>query len=314
MFVMSKHHYILVDVFTDHPFGGNQLAVFPDARGIGPKTMQAIAKELKLSETAFVLPPTEQGADYHVRIFTPAAELPVAGHPTVGTAFVLARERTMTHQQPAPTTLFLQEGVGIITVTLDWDANLAPRITMQQPLPTFGPRFGEPDILASVLALEPTDLRSDLPCEVVSCGVPFVLVPIKDLQAMQRISFQQGLWQQFLADFAAPNILAFTLQTQRQQTSASGVHCRMFAPALGITEDPATGAANGPLGSYLVHYGAIPTQSGTVSVISEQGFEMGRPSLMYITVEHIDRDIRSVSVGGHCVYIGEGSLELDAAE
>lgn len=198
---MSKQHYILVDVFTDRPFGGNPLAVFPDARGIGSKTMQIIAKEFNLSETTFVLPPTEQGADYHVRIFTPAAELPMAGHPTVGTAFVMARERMLAHQQQKPTTMFLQEGVGIIAVTLDWNGLHAPRITMQQPLPTFGPRFGEQAILASVLALEPTDLRSDLP------------------------------------------------------------------------------------------FGAVPTQAGTVALISEQGFEMGRPSLMYITVEHTDRDI-----------------------
>ncbi len=308
---MSKQRYILLDVFTDHPFGGNPLAVFPDARGIRPQTMQAIAREFNLSETTFVLPPTEHGADYYVRIFTPATELPMAGHPTVGTAFVLARERMLAHQSQKPTTLFLQEGVGIIAVTLDWRGLHAPRITMQQPLPTFGPRFGEPDMLASVLSLELADLRSDLPIEVVSCGVPFLLVPIKDLPAMQRISFQQGLWQHTLADFASPHILAFTQQTQTQEAS---VHCRMFAPAFGITEDPATGSANGPLGAYLVHYGAVPTQVGTVSLISEQGFEMGRPSLMYITVEHADRDIRTVHVGGQCVFIGEGELELDANE
>jgi trans-2,3-dihydro-3-hydroxyanthranilate isomerase len=313
---MRKHRYILVDVFTDRPFGGNPLAIFPDARGIGLRTMQAIAKEFNLSETTFVLPPSEAGADSHVRIFTPAAELPIAGHPTVGTAFVMARESVLAHQQSKPTTMFLQEGVGIIAVTLDWNIDRAPRITMQQPLPTFGPRFVDPAMLASVLGLEPTDLRSDLPCEIVSCGVPFLLVPIKDLQTIKRISFQQGLWQQFLANFASPHILAFTQETQLQtnQTDEAGVHSRMFAPAFGISEDPATGAANGPLGSYLVHYGAVPRQEGTFSLISEQGFEIGHPSLMYITVEHSDRRIRSVSVGGHCVYMGEGELELDANE
>jgi len=188
---MSRYRYVLVDVFTDRPFGGNPLAVFPDARGIGSKTMQAIAKEFNLSETTFILPPTEQKADYRVRIFTPSAELPMAGHPTVGTAFVLTREQSSAQTQR--TTLFLEEGVGLIPVTLDWQGPHAPRITMQQPLPTFGPRFEDPNTLASVLSLEPEDLRSDAPIEVVSCGVPFLLVPVKTLQAIQRISWQQSV-------------------------------------------------------------------------------------------------------------------------
>src|SRR5581483_802918 len=150
-----------------------------------------IAREFNLSETTFVLPPTEPGADYRVRIFTPATELPMAGHPTVGTAFILAREHMQTTpHHPQQTTMRLEEGVGIIPVTLDWNTLHAPRITMQQPLPTFGPRFEEPERLAALLGLSITELRSDLPLEVVSCGVPFLLVPVKDLQAIGRISFQ----------------------------------------------------------------------------------------------------------------------------
>lgn len=309
---MANYQYMLVDVFTNRPFGGNPLAVFPDARGLSSQTMQAIAREFNLSETTFVLPPTEPGADYRVRIFTPAIELPMAGHPTVGTAFILAREHMQTTpHHPQQTTMRLEEGVGIIPVTLDWTTLHAPRITMQQPLPTFGPRFEEPERLAALLGLAITELRSDLPLEVVSCGVPFLLVPIKDLQAIARISFQQGLWQQTLANFAAPQILAFTQQTQTPEAS---VHCRMFAPAMGIVEDPATGAANGPLGSYLVHYHLVPSQERVVSLLSEQGFEMGRPSLMYITVEHTNGTIHHVGVGGHCVFMGEGRLEIDEDE
>ena len=300
---MSRYRYVLVDVFTDRPFGGNPLAVFPDARGIDAKTMQLIAKEFNLSETTFVLPPTEKGADYKVRIFTPTAELPMAGHPTVGTTFVLAQED---HSAPTqPTTMLLEEGVGVIPVTLGWNSSPAPRITMQQLRPSFGPRFENQDIVASVLSLEPDDMMSDVPTEVVSCGVPFLLVPIKTLQAIQRISFQQSLWQQQLAH--VPGILVFTRQTQ---TPEATVHCRMFAPALGIAEDPATGAANGPLGCYLVRYGLVPTNEPNVSLISEQGFEMGRPSLIYISVEHIDRDIHRVSIGGHWVFMGEGVLDI----
>jgi trans-2,3-dihydro-3-hydroxyanthranilate isomerase len=256
-----------------------------------------------------VLPPTEKGADYHIRIFTPTAELLMAGHPTVGTAFVLAREQ-MKAQQQQPTTLFLQEGVGIIPVTLEWDTLSAPKITMQQLRPTFGPRSENPTLLASVLSLEPEDVMSNVPIEVVSCGVPFLIVPIKTLQAVQRISFQQSLWQQELAHLT-PEILVFTQQTQ---TPEATVHCRMFAPALGIAEDPATGSANGPLGAYLVRYGLVPFQTQTVSLLSEQGFEMGRPSLMYVTIDHVDQEICGVRVGGHCVFIGEGVLALDGHE
>ena len=303
----NNYRYLLLDVFTDRRFGGNPLAVFPDAQGIDAKTMQAIAKEFNLSETTFVLPPGDKNADYHVRIFTPKAELPMAGHPTIGTAFVLARER-MKAQQPPPTTLLLEEGIGIIPVTLAWDTPPAPKITMRQPLPTFGPRFENPDILASVLSLESADLMSNVPIEVVSCGVPFLIVPIKTLQAVQRIAFQQSLWQRELVHLT-PEILVFTQQTQ---TPDANVHCRMFAPALGIAEDPATGSANGPLGAYLVRYGLAPTLSRTVSLLSEQGFEMGRPSLIDITIDHINKEISGVRVGGHCVFIGEGVLEIDA--
>ena len=303
----NNYRYLLLDVFTNRRFGGNPLAVFPDAQGIDAKTMQTIAKEFNLSETTFVLPPTERSADYRVRIFTPTAELPMAGHPTVGTAFVLARER-MKAQQPSPTTLFLQEGVGIIPVTLAWDISPAPKITMQQLLPTFGPRFENSDILASVLSLESADLIPDVPIEVVSCGVPFLIVPVKTLQAVQRIAFQQSLWQQELVHLT-PEILVFTQQTE---TADANVHCRMFAPALGIAEDPATGSANGPLGAYLVRYGLVPSQTPTISLLSEQGFEMGRPSLMSITIEHVDQQISGVHVGGHCVFMGEGVLEIDA--
>ena len=307
------YRYILVDVFTNRPFGGNPLAVFPDALGLSPHTMQAIAKEFNLSETTFVLPPTDANADYRVRIFTPATELPMAGHPTIGTTYALAREQVQAmpdHTQQI-TSLRLEEGVGIIPVTLDWKTLHAPRITMQQPLPTFGPRFAQPETIAAILGLDTSDLRSDLPLEVVSCGVPFLLVPVKDLQAIARISFQQGLWQQTLAHFASPHILAFTQQTQ---TSEASVHCRMFAPAMGIVEDPATGGANGPLGSYLVQYGLVPMQESVVSLLSEQGFEMGRPSMMYITVERAAGTIQTVRVGGHCVFMGEGSFAIHEDE
>lgn len=304
---MSQFRYAWVDVFTNRPFGGNPLVVFPDARGLDARMMQTIAREFNLSETTFVLPATDANADYRVRIFTPAAELPMAGHPTVGTAFVLAREqrRTNSSSPQQQTMMHLEEGVGLIPVTLDWQTQDAPKITMQQPLPTFGPRFEETERLAALLGLDASDIRSALPIEVVSCGVPFLLVPLTDLQAVQRIRFQQGLWQQTLADFASPHVLAFTQQTQTPEAS---VHCRMFAPAFGIVEDPATGAANGPLGSYLVHYGLVPAQGNVVSLLSEQGFEMGRPSLMSITLEVQSDHISKVSVGGHCVFMGEGVL------
>src|SRR2546421_4527042 len=162
---MKHLHYTLVDVFTNQPFGGNQLAVFPDARDLTPPTMQALAKELNLSESAFVLPAQNAAHDYWVRFFTPAVELPMAGHPTVGTAFVLAHEG-MLHLVEPETTITFEEGVGVVPVTLQAREGHLHLIQMRQPLPTFGPLFADGEAMAQMLSLDPTLLDATLPLEV----------------------------------------------------------------------------------------------------------------------------------------------------
>jgi trans-2,3-dihydro-3-hydroxyanthranilate isomerase len=305
---MSTYHYCLVDVFTDRAFGGNPLAVFPDARGLSSELMQALAKEFNLSETSFVLPPQKPGNDFQVRIFTPAAEMPMAGHPTVGTAFVLARKQLIEVTEPT-TSIIFEEGVGDIAVTLKTLPGQHLSIQMRQPLPTFGEHFRDRAAIAEMLSLSLEDLDPALPCEVVSCGVPFLFVPIKNLAAAHAIRFRLDVWERVLRDFAAPQLFAFTREVE---TPGSTVHSRMFAPALNVPEDPATGAASGPLGCYLVRHKLVEG-AASARIVSEQGLEMGRPSFIQIEIDSVGDAITGVYISGQCHFMGEGSMEVPAS-
>jgi trans-2,3-dihydro-3-hydroxyanthranilate isomerase len=302
---MRKLRYHIVDVFTDRAFGGNPLAVFTNGRGIAPELMQSIAKELNLSETTFVLPPENPENDYRVRIFTPAAELPMAGHPTVGTSFILAREH-MIEPGNAETNIKLEEGVGTIPVSINFKDGAPDLIWMQQPLPSFGPRFEDAGLIAEMLAIAPEAIEMSLPLEVVSCGVPFLFVPLKNLESIRAIRFRLDVWERVLRDFASSQVFVFTKETEME---GSSVHSRMFAPALGVNEDPATGGASGPLGCYLVHHEVFPLKQ-KAEFTSEQGIEMGRPSFIKIVIEQDAGEIKSVRVGGQCRFMGEGYLEV----
>lgn len=294
-------HYHLLDVFTNERFGGNQLAVFTNGRGIEPALMQRIAKELNLSETTFVLPPDDPANDWKVRIFTPARELPMAGHPTVGTSFVLAHER-MVDVSPQNPVIRLEEGVGLIPVTFHFKDGEQPLIQMQQRRPTFSPEFTDRQLAAELLSLTVAEL-DDFPVQEISCGVPFLYIPIKSLADIQKIKFRTDIWERALTHYG--EIFVFTRETT---FSGSTVHSRMFAPSMGIAEDPATGAASGPLGCYLVRYGLV--KGNPARIISEQGFEMGRPSYIHIEIRTEGDEFTFVGVGGHSVYVGEGSLEV----
>ena len=274
---MTRHEYTLVDVFTDRKFGGNQLAVFRDGRGIEGPLMQAIAKELNLPETVFVLP-AEQGGDHRIRIFTPARELPFAGHPTVGSAFVLAAGKDAT--------LRLEEGVGVLAVTVRDGFT-----EMEQPLPTFE-RVDDRAAAAASVALDVADLDPAVPVEIGSSGNRFMFVAVRTQDAVQRATPRS------LAEAA----FIFTTQTT---DPGSTVHGRMYAPWQGIAEDPATGSAAGPLGAYLVRHG----RSDGTRIVSEQGYEMGRPSLLYIRIGGTRERVTSVHVGGHCAQAGGGWID-----
>ena len=303
---MRRLHYHLVDVFTDRAFGGNPLAVVTNGRGVSDETMQAVAKEFNLSETTFVLPPDDPRHDWRVRIFTPGSELPMAGHPTVGTAFVLAREHLIPRGERESRIIF-EEGVGPVPVRVEFEGGEPSFAEMSQPLPKFGPRLDDRKAVAAMLSLEESDIEIELPIELVSCGVPFLYVPLRSLDAARRARPRVDLIERACEEHGIPpEVFVFTRETEGP---GSTVHSRMFAPGLGITEDPATGAASGPLGSYLVRYGLVASDSVAV-IISEQGIEMGRPSYIRITIERRGEEITAVRVGGQCHFMGEGLIEI----
>jgi trans-2,3-dihydro-3-hydroxyanthranilate isomerase len=303
---MRKLSYSLVDVFTRRPFGGNPLAVFPDGRGISATLMQALAKEFNLSETTFVLPPEDAKHMYRVRIFTPASELPMAGHPTIGTTFVLVQKRLI-ELTGRETTVLLEEGVGTIPVTLRTEDDGATFIQMSQPLPTFGRQYDDWGMAAAMLSLEQASFDKDLPGEVVSCGLPFLFLPVKDLEAMRRIRLRSSIYEQIIDELNVTGVFVFA---RGGETEGATVHSRMFAPGVGVAEDPATGSASGPLGCYLVQHGVVACDQ-KAQIISEQGFEMGRPSIVYNEIERQDGKFTAVRVGGYCCSMGTGIIELD---
>ncbi|HEX7957043.1 MAG TPA: PhzF family phenazine biosynthesis protein [Pyrinomonadaceae bacterium] len=303
---MRRLHYHRVDVFTDRAFGGNPLAVCTNGRGLDTETMQAVAKEFNLSETTFVLPPDDPRHDWRVRIFTPGSELPMAGHPTVGTAYVLAREH-MIRRGERESDIVLEEGVGPVPVRVSFEGGEPSFAEMSQPLPVFGPRLEDAEAAAAMLSLEADDVDARYPVEVVSCGVPFLYVPLRSLDAARRARPRVDLIEQTAERGGLPPaVFAFTREVEHD---TSNVHSRMFAPGLGITEDPATGGASGPLGCYLVRYG-LAACDPAAEIISEQGIEMGRPSFIRIRIERRGEDITAVRVGGQCHFMGEGFIEI----
>lgn len=295
--------YRLVDVFTDRPFGGNPLAVVMDGNGLSDALMQSIARELNLSETTFILPPKHPQHDFHVRIFTPASELPMAGHPTIGTAFVLARQGLI-----AKPRIVFEEGVGPIPVSVDAREGTPVFSEMCQPLPSFGPALEDIDAVAAMLSIVPAAIRDTaLPVEIVSCGVPFLFVPLVDLRTIKAVRLRLDLWEQIVRHLPAKDVFVFTKEVEFE---GSSLHSRMFAPAHGIAEDPATGGASGPLGCYVVRHKVIPS-TDELRCTSEQGIEIGRPSFIKIRIEHDEDNISNVRVGGTCRYMGAGYFELD---
>ncbi|PZR96283.1 MAG: PhzF family phenazine biosynthesis protein [Candidatus Nephthysia bennettiae] len=273
----------IVDVFTDRPLAGNQLAVVLDAEGLDPATMQAVAREFNFSETTFVTPSQEQGCDWRVRIFTPLYELPMAGHPTVGTAVVLRQEGRIESQ------VVFELGVGPTPVAFDSEG-LA---WMTQPEATFGPEVEDRELLASALSLTAQDLRDDLPAQVVSCGNEFLFIPIASLEALGRMRANMAVWEQATSSMRRGGVFGFV------ETSRGWVRARMFAPTMGVPEDPATGSAAGPLGAYFARH------LGVTSLLVEQGVEMGRPSTL-----HVDATAARPRVGGRAVTVASGRLQL----
>lgn len=305
---MKEYEYTLVDVFTNKQFGGNPLAVFENAEDLTTEIMQLIANELNLSETTFVLSPSSPNKTKKLRIFTPKLELPMAGHPTIGTAYVLASKEIIPIKEGFNEWV-LEEGVGDIPVTVYKENNYITKSEMEQPIAEFGETFTDIDLISQLLSLEKADIVQTLPIISVSSGVPFLFIPIKSLEAMKKLNFRTDVWQEhFSTHLNRQHIFTFTTETVEKN---SQVHSRMFAPAMGIAEDSATGGASGPLGAYLIKYGVIPSAAeGVYHIRSEQGFEMGRPSYIDITIHKSNNDIQKIKVGGPAIIIGSGKIYL----
>lgn len=299
---MKKEFYTL-DVFTNQPFCGNQLAVFPSAEGLNAEIMQKIAIEFKFSETVFVFPSDDQKSDFELRIFTPGGEIPFAGHPTIGTAFLLAKIGKINLLNPE-SKIYLKEKVGNIPITIYSQNNqpISVELTAPNP-PEFYHEIPSLSELAEVISLTENQLTVDqFSPQVVSCGLPFLLIPIIDIKALANAKINLSAWEKTLSNFTAPHVYLFC------KIDKNRWRVRMFAPALNITEDPATGSAATSFSAYLAQKQAI--KDGTWQWEIEQGIEMGRASEIKITAVKKDGQISKITVGGECVLITEGILNL----
>jgi len=297
------------DVFTSQPFGGNPVAVFPEAQGLTDDQLQQIAREMNLSETVFVFPPSDPAAVVRLRIFTPTQEIPFAGHPVVGAMHVLAQLGMITTSEPI--TRVVQEcNIGCFPVDLLTRNGQVMRVVMTQPAPQFLERIDDTEDLYKVAAAlgipkhTITDTKHSL--EVVSTGLPVLIVPVRTLTAVRSINPDPSAIVDLCGRFGANGIMAFTTVTVEP---FSNVHARMFAPAIGIPEDPATGSASGALGAYLVQ-NKIVSFGPLTEIVIEQGYEVERPSRILVQVELKGDAIETVKVGGQCVMVVEGSLSF----
>jgi len=291
----SVHRYLVVDVFTEHPLEGNSLAVFPSASNISDVLMQKIARELNLAETAFVIPATRPDCAVGVRIFTPAKELRFAGHPTIGTAFVLMEERIV----PANKEYFgLEEPIGPVPIRVELGER--PLIWLRTPSISYG-RAYDRALCAHALGLEPQDLL-DVPPQLLSAGNPTILIPVKDKHRVDRAFMDmQGLRSIKGADHEPVCVLVFA-------PTPEGAYSRMFAPEYGIPEDPATGSSTGPLASFMMRHGLLSGAPGN-RFVSEQGTKMGRRSILHVLIMG-QNGADGIEVGGYVTPVAEATMSL----
>jgi trans-2,3-dihydro-3-hydroxyanthranilate isomerase len=302
---MTAYRYLHYDVFTGTRFEGNPLAVLPDARGLTAQQMQAIAREMAFSETTFVLPPEQDGTDARVRIFTPTQELPMAGHPTVGTTFALVHEGVLARGQER---FMCGLEVGPTPVDLAWDGDRLASAWMTQRVPEFGATFESPELRAEIaraVGLDVADLLDGCPVQLVSSGVPFAFIPLRSREAVDRAEPQIEASRRLEREHGLDHTFVFSTEPG---TPDATVYSRMFAPVLGIMEDPATGGATGPLGGYLLRYGLVSPEQAR-AMVSLQGHAMGRPSWLHMEVHGTPERIERVRVGGESVLVATGTLE-----
>lgn len=306
--------YLHYDVFTGEPLLGNQLAVFTDARGLQTEQMQRIAREMNFSESTFILPAERDDTDIRMRIFTPYIEMPMAGHPTVGSTFALAHAGVIA---PGRSRFVFGLNIGPTPVDLEWEGDRLRFAWMTQGNPAFGRPAEDRAAVAAAFGLTVEDLVDELPVQEVSCGVPFLFVPLRDRATVDRASADGGalrllnVLSSFHPPVDSPSCLAqgraafvFAISPPGSEET---VYSRMFAPDFGITEDPATGSASGPLGCYLVRHGRV-TEDAAQRIVSLQGVAMGRASRIHIAITGTPDSMTQVKVGGEAVLVGRGEL------
>lgn len=297
--------FLQYDVFTSEPLTGNQLAVFPDGRGLSAERMQAIAREMNFSESTFILPAEDAATDVRMRIFTPGSELPMAGHPTIGSTFALAELGVIA---PGRARFVFGLNIGPTPVDLEWNDSGSLRFAwMSQRLPQFGTIVSDRAAVAGLLSLSADDLHPSLPVQQVSCGVPYALIPLRSRGAVDRVLTDIGAIRRLGSPpWLEHGILVFALTSE----DGAAIYSRMLAPQIGIPEDPATGSAAGPLGSYLVAHGAVRGDAQH-RLINAQGVHMQRPSRIHIDIGGDASRITSVRVGGEAVLVARGELLVE---
>ena len=294
-----------LDVFTDHTFGGNPLGVFPDAVHLSSSLMQRVAREMNLSESVFLGPPESDEGAARVRIFTPGIEVPFAGHPTVGSAIYLA---ALLPDPPTDgiVTLVLDENVGPVPVDVRFEDGVPvfARFTTAL-LPEHRPSPVPDAELARMVGLDASDIHPELRPEMVSCGLPYYVVPLASLDAIRRAVLDTALWQRLVAPLWADHVY---LLCPEADGDGVDVRVRMFAPAAGVPEDPATGSAAAVLGGYLSK--ADGCEAGGLRWTVEQGIAIGRPALLHVEADRAGGATSAVRVGGSAVFVSRGIMSV----
>jgi trans-2,3-dihydro-3-hydroxyanthranilate isomerase len=307
---MRNYDFYQLDVFTDKAFTGNALAVFPDASGLGDDEMQKIAREMNLSETVFVF--SSKMALRRLRIFTPMRELPLAGHPVVGTWNLLAELGVTDKIENGTIEIEQQLNVGILPVEIEFQNNKPVKVTMTQAKFEAGETVAADEEirkLADGLALNLSDLAfsDNLPIQIVSTGIKALVVPLNSLDAISRCRINSSLLSEAYLAHGAIGCYAFTFETKEEN---SKVHTRFFAPDDNINEDPATGSAAGSLSGYLVYHGAVASEKA-ISFTIEQGDFMNRPSRIFAEVTGTKGNVEKVKIGGKSVIVAKGEVFFD---
>jgi trans-2,3-dihydro-3-hydroxyanthranilate isomerase len=303
---MRSYRYLHYDVFTDIPFEGNQLAVFPEPAGLTTEVMQIITREMNFSECTFIFPPETPGTDVRMRIFTPGEELPMAGHPTIGSTFAMVKEGVI---RPGQDGFVFGLGVGPTPVSLEWKGAALDFAWMTQKNPQFGSEVKDRDGFARALGVAVPDL-ADAPPQQVSCGVPFLFAALTTRSAVDNVSLDPKAYAAACRASGIDELPLFIFTTDRTgSTGDEVVYSRMLAPGFGITEDPATGGASGPLGCYLFKYRLV-LRERLAHIVSLQGVKMRRPSRIHIAIDAKGEEITRVRVGGRSVLVGDGRVEF----